>query len=73
MSTLTHLALGSMARVVDVVAAPGRRERLAAYGLVRGTVLKLLQARPCIVISMEGTDLALDPKIGEEIRVDSLA
>jgi DtxR family transcriptional regulator, Mn-dependent transcriptional regulator len=67
--TLADLDAGLDATIVDVASSPERRDRLAAFGLVRGTPIRLLQRRPVLVLAIEGTELAIDPKIGSEIHI----
>jgi len=69
MSSLSELAPGVSAVIASVSSPPGRRDRLAALGLVRGTTVRLLQRRPALVVSVDNTELALDPRIGDEILV----
>ena len=69
MITLADLDAGLDATIVDIASSPERRDRLAAFGLVRGTSIRLLQRRPVLVLAIEGTELAIDPRIGIEIQV----
>lgn len=69
MMPLVDLAAGLPAVIAEVLSPPGRRNRLAAYGLVRGTAIRVLQRTPALVVAVDGTELALDPRIGHEIRV----
>jgi Fe2+ transport system protein FeoA len=69
MIPLTQLSPGVTAVIIDIASGEARRDRLASFGLVRGTLVRLLQRRPALVLAVDGTELALDPRIGEEIRV----
>ncbi|HVY61149.1 MAG TPA: FeoA family protein [Planctomycetota bacterium] len=69
MIPITALPDGSSA-VIAAIASPAERAgRLAAFGLVPGTTVRVLQQRPALVIACDGTELALEPRIGAEIHV----
>ncbi len=70
MTPLAHLDPGHSAVLAAIVSAPARRDRLASFGLVRGTAVRLLQRRPTLVVAVDGTEIALDPRIGLEIHVE---
>lgn len=68
--SLRDLELGRPARIVFMAQEFHRRiDRLGAYGVVPGTVVRLRQKRPSYVLELEGTSLALDPDVAREIYV----
>jgi Fe2+ transport system protein FeoA len=71
--TLGDLGAGETARVVCVgserEARPGL---LAAFGLVPGAEIQLVQLRPACVIRVDETELALDGEVADEILVAPL-
>ncbi len=71
--TLADLRPGQSGRIVGVSThRAGRAERLIAYGLVRGQVIRLVQKNPAFVIRVEETELALDAEVARGIRIDPL-
>jgi len=71
---LTALAVGVEARIVHIVPRHGERMvRLSTLGLVPGTVLRLQQRRPAVVVQLGETVLALDREMAAEIYVKALA
>jgi len=67
---LIDLDLGASGSVVFIAPSAGSRlARLAAYGIVVGTELRLLARRPTVVLESGGTTLAVEPEIGREIFV----
>lgn len=71
--TLGELGADEAARVVCVgsegAARPGA---LAAFGLVPGAVIRLVQRRPACVVRVDETELALDAEVADEILVGPL-
>ncbi len=68
---LTQLAPGTQARVVEVRASdPARLNRLGAYGLVPGSLVRLQQQRPTLILRVDETEVAIDDAVGSEIFVD---
>lgn len=71
--TLCDLPSGQRARVTGM--ASGHTERLsklAAFGIVEGSELRVRQRRPTFVIDLGETTLALDAEIAETIQVAPL-
>jgi len=67
---LSELEPGLRATVIALPMKPAsRRERLAAYGIVIGSGLRLVARRPVLVIACGATMLAIDDEMGEEILV----
>jgi Fe2+ transport system protein FeoA len=71
--TLRELGAGEAARVVCV---GSEREAppslLAAFGVVPGAEIQLVQLRPACVIRVDETELALDGEVADEILVAPL-
>ena len=68
--SLRDLELGRPARIVFMSQQFHRRvDRLGAYGVVPGSIVRLRQKRPSYVLEIEGTSLALDPDVAQEIYV----
>jgi Fe2+ transport system protein FeoA len=66
--------LDCRARVVDVsaLAAP-QREQLQGYGILSGSVMRVLQRTPVTVVQIEHTELAIETELARAIWVDELA
>lgn len=73
MTSLADLAAGRAGTVTEVTSPPARRERLAAFGLVRGTAVLVIQRRPALVFRIDAAEIAIDPRIGLEIGVEPAA
>lgn len=68
---LAFLPPGRHARLAEVGAVDtAQREQLAAYGLVAGSRLAVLQQKPMTVILAEELELALEPDVAREIWVE---
>lgn len=70
MMRVTDLGVGE--RGIIAFVAPtriGRIERLAAFGVVRGSEVRLVARNPSCVISCGASSIALDDDIGREIYV----
>ena len=71
--TLGELARGETARVVCVgIEGADRPNALAAFGLVPGAEIQLVQRRPTCVLRVGETELALDGEVADEILVAPL-
>jgi Fe2+ transport system protein FeoA len=67
---LDRLPAGRAGRVVSIVPRePGQLARLASFGIVPGTIVRLQQRRPAVVVRTGETTLALDPAIAAGIAV----
>ena len=70
---LGFLPPGRSARLAEVGAVDtAQREQLAAYGLVAGCLLRVLQQQPMTVILTEELELALEPAVAREIWVEAM-
>ncbi len=70
--TVRELRAGERARVAVLGGPGGRSNTLAAFGLVPGCEIQLVQSRPEYVLRVGETDLALDAGIAAEIVVERL-
>jgi Fe2+ transport system protein FeoA len=71
--TLRELGAGEAARVVCVGSErEARPSLLAAFGVVPGAEIQLVQLRPACVIRVDETELALDGEVADEILVAPL-
>ena len=67
---LTSLAPGESGRIAYIRPKHhSRLHRLTAFGLVPGTVIRLHQRKPAFCIRYEGTELALERDVAEDIFV----
>lgn len=70
---LKELEVGTCGRIVFIVPTENSRlDRLASMGIVPGSIVKLKQKRPSIVLEIDETTLAVDTLIAEEIYVKQL-
>lgn len=71
--TLGELGTGEAARVVCVGSERADRPSvLAAFGLVPGAEIRLVQLWPACVVRVDETELALDGEVADEILVAPL-
>jgi Fe2+ transport system protein FeoA len=69
--TLPELPPGQTARVIALrFSDAARLERLSAYGLAPGSVVRLVQLRPTLIVHIGETELALDHEVAQEIVVE---
>ncbi|HUP46382.1 MAG TPA: metal-dependent transcriptional regulator [Thermoanaerobaculia bacterium] len=67
---LVDLPLGSSGSVVFIAPkSTGRLNRLASFGVVPGTTLRLIERKPSVVFSCGHTSIAVEDEIGREIYV----
>lgn len=65
---LTHLAPGERGRISYLKPKnPERLHRLMSFGLTPGTVVRLEQTSPAFCIRYEGTEIALDRQVAEDV------
>lgn len=70
--TLDALRAGQCARLVgydDI--AESELQRLAAYGLVPGVELTVLQRKPAVILRFHQTELALEPALAKAMYVSA--
>jgi Fe2+ transport system protein FeoA len=69
---LDTLEPGRGARVTALRCAdPARLDRLGAYGLVPGSLIRLRQARPAYILEIGETVLSVDREVAREIEVEA--
>lgn len=67
---LKHLGVGTRGRIVFIAPTEDSRlERLAALGIIPGSIIKLKQKKPSFVLKIDETTLAVDSSIAENIYV----
>jgi DtxR family Mn-dependent transcriptional regulator len=70
---LSSISLGRRAKIVYILPSLQKRLRkLTSLGLIPGARIKLKQKKPALVVSCEGTTIALDINVGAEIFAISL-
>ena len=68
------LPIGSSAPVAFITATSAARlNRLASYGIVPGTEVRLVSRRPAVVLKCGSSFVALEDEIGREIHVSRVA
>ena len=71
---LVDLPLGATGSVVFIAPkSVTRLERLAAFGVVPGSQVRLVERKPSVVLSCGNTSLAVEDEIGREIYVRPIA
>ncbi|HEY3052768.1 MAG TPA: FeoA family protein [Thermoanaerobaculia bacterium] len=71
---VTELPVGSSAPVAYITAkSAARLNRLASYGIVPGTEVRLVSRRPAVVLACGSAFVALEDDIGREIYVSRVA
>jgi DtxR family Mn-dependent transcriptional regulator len=67
---LIELPLGTSGVVTAISAtSEARLNRLAAYGIVPGSTVRLVARRPSVVLACGHTSIAVEDEIGREIYV----
>ena len=71
---LSELSSGEVGKIAYIVTRHhSRLDRLSAMGLLPGTVIKLHQRQPALVIQMGETQIALDEDVAVDIYVRRLS
>lgn len=71
---LVDLPLGTTGTVVFIAPRSVQRlNRLAAFGVVPGSVVRLIERRPSVVLACGQTSIAIEDEIGREIYVRPVA
>jgi len=71
---LTDLAVGATASIAFIAPTSASRiNKLASFGLVPGSEVRLVSRRPAVVLQCGATSIAVEDEIGREIyvRVDA--
>ena len=72
--TLEGLRVGQRARLVGYDGISEHElQRLAAYGLVPGVQLTVLQRKPAVILRFHQTELAVEPALAKAMYVSALA
>lgn len=67
---LNDLGVGQKGKIVFLTPSEAARiGRLSSIGIIPGTIIKLLQKRPSIVLKVDETTIAIDPELAKEIFV----
>jgi len=71
---LTEFEVGQKGKILIITPSEAARiSRLSSIGIIPGTVIKLLQKRPSIVIQVDETTIAIDPELSREIFVKKVS
>lgn len=69
---LTDLPVGATAPIASITpTSAARLNRLASYGIVAGTEVRLVSRRPAVVLACGSATVALEDEIAREIYVVS--
>ncbi|MBA4349349.1 MAG: DtxR family transcriptional regulator [Thermodesulfovibrio sp.] len=67
---LTDFEVGQTGRIVFITPSEAARiSRLSSIGIIAGTVIKLVQKKPSIVLQIDETMIAIDPELAKEVFV----
>jgi DtxR family Mn-dependent transcriptional regulator len=67
---LPDFEVGQEGKIVFITPAEASRiGRLSSIGIIPGTIIRLLQRKPSIVLQMDETTIAIDPELAKEIFV----
>ena len=67
---LTDLAVGATASIAFIAPTSAARiNKLASFGLVPGSDIRLVQRRPAVVLQCGATSIAVEDEIGRDIYV----
>jgi DtxR family Mn-dependent transcriptional regulator len=67
---LADFEVGHRGKILFITPSEAARiGRLSSIGIIPGTVIKLIQKRPSIVLQVDETTIAIDPELAKEIFV----
>lgn len=70
---LNHLKAGQSAQVIELRSSdPARLDRLSVYGLVPGSILRVLQLQPALIFRIGETEISIDHDVAKEIIVKEI-
>lgn len=70
---LPNFDVGMPAKVVFIKPSDASRiSRLSSFGILPGTIIKLIQRKPSVVIQIDETTIAIDPELANEIFVKKI-
>lgn len=73
-SRLSDFEVGKRGKILFISPSESSRiARLSSIGIIPGTVLKLIQKKPSIVLQVDETTIAIDPELAKEIFVKKVA
>lgn len=71
---LADFEVGQNGKILFITPSEASRiSRLSSIGIIPGTVIKLIQKRPSIVLQVDETTIAIDPELAKEIFVKKVA
>lgn len=71
---LSDFEVGQSGKILFITPSEASRiGRLSSIGVIPGTVIKLIQKRPSIVLQVDETTIAIDPELAMEIFVKKVA
>lgn len=71
---LADFEVGHKGKILFITPSEAARiGRLSSIGIIPGTVIKLIQKRPSIVLQVDETTIAIDPELAREIFVKKVA
>jgi DtxR family Mn-dependent transcriptional regulator len=67
---LTEFEVGQKGKIVFITPSEAARiGRLSSIGIIPGSVVRLIQRRPSVVLQIDETTIAIDPELAKEIFV----
>jgi Fe2+ transport system protein FeoA len=67
---LVDFEVGQSGKIVFITPSEASRiGRLSSIGIIPGTIIRLIQRRPSIVLQVDETTIAIDPDLAREIFV----
>lgn len=67
---LTDFEVGHRGKILFITPSEAARiGRLSSIGIIPGTIIRLIQKRPSIVLQIDETTIAIDPELAREIFV----
>jgi DtxR family Mn-dependent transcriptional regulator len=71
---LIDFEVGKSGKIVFITPSEAARiGRLSSIGIIPGTIIKLIQRKPSIVLQMDETTIAIDPELAKEIFVKKIS
>ena len=71
---LIDFEVGKSGKIVFITPSEAARiGRLSSIGIIPGTIIKLIQRKPSIVMQMDETTIAIDPELAKEIFVKKIS
>ncbi|MBI3592612.1 MAG: metal-dependent transcriptional regulator [Nitrospirae bacterium] len=67
---LTDFEVGQRCKIVFITPSEASRiSRLSSIGIIPGSIIRLIQRRPSVVLQIDETTIAIDPELAKEIFV----